>query len=268
MLKRLLTALLLLMALTLAAQAQPTLEDRLSQIEAQLQLLLDRQGELNEKIAAQETASLEDPLKDQYHPDIIRQLGVLTPDEESRFNQVHAQIVELYSQLEAIELEWVNNQEQPDAEARMLQKVDSLHQQADVLWASILPQAMRLDEARQRLHLKEIGLQDDEVDAYQAIGAQVHQLRLQADQLYEGWAQADAEGRAAIDRQAAMLHQQADDLLSSIPALRSRVSDLENQHYYNHLTALSEEERAELRALDEHIMALYAEMLKLLEPQN
>ncbi len=265
--KNLFIVLVLLLALTLTGYAQTQPADT-QQVEEQLQPLLDRQTELYEKVAAAEP-DVSPVVDDTYAPETIRALGVLNAQEEEEFNRVYGRITELYAGFDDIEQEWAKNPEDPEAERRMLERVDALNAEADALWAQIIPMAIRLNDARSREHLKAVGLPEAEVATYMDVGSRAYDMRMQADALYEGWGQADEEGRAAIEQQAAVLHEQADTLLDSIPDINQKVAELENDYYYASLTALTPEEREELKQLDKQINALYESMFATAsEPNN
>lgn len=232
------------------AQGQPAAET-----EAQLRPLLVRQAELYERAAA---AAPEDTAEDIYTPDSVRALGVLTLEEEALFNRIYAQIALLQggprnvvpdtAALQEIPLTW--NTPLPD-------RVDALNAQADALWAQIAPLARRLEEAWVRAHLQVMGLALADIDTYLSVHQQAYALQAQADALYRGWRNADMAGRAAIEGQATALNRQAEQLLESISSLTAHIYALENDHYYKNLAGLSDEERAELKQLDDHITDYY-----------
>lgn len=261
----LLLALAAVLSLSVAALAQ---EGRAAQIDAELQPLLERQSELYEKVSQAFPAIAEPGVDDAYAPEKVRALGVLTSEEEAFFNETYAQINTLYAGFPAIEQEWLANQDNPAAEEQMLEQTDQLNQQADALWTQLLPLTLKLDTALSRVRLLDIGLSAEETDTYLDVDNRAYQLRVQADQLYEGWGQASESGRADIERQAAALQDQAEQLKNSIPEINDKINHLENDRYYAGLTALSSEEQQELRGLDERILALYEELYQLMESPN
>lgn len=242
-------ALALACALWWLGVCAPAQGQQAAQVAAQMQPLLARQAELYERVAA---ASPDHPVTDWYAPQSVHALGVLNQEEEAFFNRIYGQLTLLQAGEQGAGAEAT-----APRDAHLPDQLDALSARADALWEQILPLAQRLDEARTRAHLQGMGLAPADIDTYLSVHQQAYALQAQADALYRGWRNADMAGRAAIEGQATALNRQAEQLLESISSLTAHVYALENDHYYKNLAGLSDEERAELKQLDDHITDYY-----------
>lgn len=241
--------------------------------EALLNQLTTRQSELLDKAYANTQPEDETQDVDLYSPEAVKKLAALTPQEEEQFNKVYAQIDNIMDEYTALEEQWAKAGEGSEGDAlteqdeQFLAKVEEINQRLDALWVQVMPQVNKMELARTRQYLKDLGFADAEVERYMASNERTQALNTEMEQAYEGWAEADDKGKEAIQAKADAIYAKIADENASIGDLIDKMNQVENDRYYAGLTALTQAERDELRGIEQQLNELYKQMA-LDEPGN